>query len=111
MNNAWAHGIFTKFVMGNQGMSWDVFLSKVLSTLVEVSDNNLPFLHIIVKDQGSEIWMNLYFKSTDLKRYVPSDLIHAKPCLKKPFCLAQGTCAIFGNVNIRTATLSVSKQS
>ena len=56
--------------------------------------------------------MNLYFKSTDLERYVPSNSNLAKPCLNNiPFCLAQIICTIVENANIRTARLSELKQS
>ena len=50
--------------------------------------------------------MNIYFKATDSKRYVPFNSEHPKPCLKNiPFCLAKRIYTIVENAKIRTAKL------
>ena len=49
---------------------------------MEVSENNLQFLDIIIRKNGNKIWMDIYSKPTDSKRYVPFNSNHSKNCLK-----------------------------
>ena len=37
---------------------------------MELNDNKLPFLDILITKLGKKIWMNVYSKPTDSKRYV-----------------------------------------
>ena len=69
---------------------------------MELNDNKLPFLDILITKSGKKIWMNIYSKPTDSKRYVPYLSNHPKPCLKNiPFCLARRICTIVENKNVR----------
>ena len=38
---------------------------------IEKIQTRLPFLDIIIKKRGAEIWMNIYHKPTDSQRYIP----------------------------------------
>ena len=68
----------------------------------ELNDNKLPFLDILITKSGKKIWMNIYSKPTDSKRYVSYLSNHPKPCLKNiPFCLARRICMIVENKNVR----------
>ena len=49
---------------------------------MELNDNKLPFLNIPIRKSGKKIWMNIYPKQTDSKRYVSYFSNHLKPCLK-----------------------------
>ena len=49
---------------------------------VELNDKKLPFLDILIIKSDKNIWMNVYSKSTDSKRYVSYLSNHPKPCLK-----------------------------
>ena len=73
---------------------------------MEVSENSLPFLDVLINKEGNKIWMNLFSKPTDSKRYVPYNLNHPKHCIKNiPFCLARRICAIVEKSNVRSAKL------
>ena len=66
---------------------------------MELNDNKLPFLDILITKSGKKIWMNIYSKPTDSKRYVSYLSNHPKPCRKNiPFCLPRRICMIVGNV-------------
>ena len=68
--------------------------------------NKLPFLDILKTKSGKLIWMNIYSKPTDSKRYVSHLSNHPKPCLKYiPFCLARRICMIVENKNNRYTKL------
>ena len=57
---------------------------------IKWSDSKLPFVHIFVAKACEIIWMNIYSKLTDPKRYFPYLSNDPKPCLKNiPFCLAK----------------------
>jgi len=78
---------------------------------MEISENCLPFLDILINKEGSKIWMNLYSKPTDSKRYVPYNSNHPKHCIKNiPFCLARRICAIVEKSNVKSANLLELKQ-
>ena len=73
---------------------------------MEVSDNNLPFLDILINKCDKKIWMDIYAKPTDAKRYVPFNSCHPKHCLKNiPFCLARRICTIVENTSVMNAKL------
>ena len=74
---------------------------------MEISENNLPFLDILINKDDDKIWMNIYSKPTDSKRYVPFDSNHPKSYLKNiPFCLARRICTIVENTKIKSVKLS-----
>ena len=69
---------------------------------MELNDNKLLFLDILITKSGKNIWMNIYSKPTDSKRYVSYLSNHPKPCLKNiPFFLARHICMIVENKNVR----------
>ena len=54
---------------------------------MERSTTNLPFLDIMINKTGTKIWMDIYNKPTDSKRYVP---------VKSPAKLSQKYSILFG---------------
>ena len=69
---------------------------------MDLSDKKLPFLEILITKSGQKIWMNIYSKPTDLKRYVSYLSNHPKPCLANiPFCLAELICLIVENMKLK----------
>ena len=78
------------------------FVNNDIQFSMELNDNKLPFLDILTTISGKKIWMNIYSKPTDSKRYVSYICNHPKPCLKNiPFCLARCICMIVENKNVR----------
>ena len=76
------------------------------------STTNLPFLDIMIDKTGTKIWMDLYNKSTDSKRYVPFASNHPRRCLGSiPFCLATRICTIVEEENTKLKRLSELKTS
>ena len=62
---------------------------------MERSTTNLPFLDTMINKTGTKIWMDIYNKSIDSKRYVPFTSNHPQSCLRNfPFCLARCICPI-----------------
>ena len=88
-------------------------LHKLLNSLhpsikftMEVNENKLPFLDILINKENNHIWMDIYSKPTDSKRYVPFDSCHPKHCLKNiPFCLARRICMIVEKTDIKEQRL------
>ena len=69
---------------------------------MERSKTQLPFLDILINKTGTLIWMDIYTKKTDSKRYVPFTSNHPKHCLKNiPFSLARRICTIVENEKIK----------
>ena len=77
-------------------------VNTAIQFTMEFSDNNLPFLYILINKQGSRIWINIYSEPVDWNRYVPFNSNHWKRCFKNIlFCLAQRICTIVENAKIR----------
>ena len=73
---------------------------------MKLSDNKLPFLEIRLTNPGQKIWMNIYSKPKDSKRYVSYLSNYPKTCLVNiSFCLARRICMIVENENIRSMKL------
>ena len=69
---------------------------------MEISENKLPFLDVMINKNGTKIWMDIYSKPTDSKRYVPFNSNHPKHCLKNiPFSLARRICTIVEDESIK----------
>ena len=73
---------------------------------MEKSHTRLHFLDIMINKSGTKIWMNIYNKPTDPKRYVPLTSSHPRHCLTNiPFYLARRICTIVENENIKEKRL------
>ena len=69
---------------------------------MEKSQTRLPFLDIMINKSGTKIWMDIYNKPTDSKRYVSFMSNHPKHCLTNiPFSLARRICTIVGNEHVK----------
>ena len=81
-------------------------LHPAIKFTMETSNNKLPFLDISINKEGNKIWMDIYSKPTDSKRYVSFDSCHPKHCLKNiPFCLARRICMIVERDEIKNERL------
>ena len=79
---------------------------------MEKSTTNLPFLDIMINKTGTKIWMDIYNKPTDSKRYVPFTSNHPRSCLKNiTFCLARRICAFAEEEETKLKRLSELKTS
>ena len=68
----------------------------------EQSQTRLPFLDIMINKSGTKIWMDIYNKLTDSKRYDPFTANHPRHCLTNiPFSLARRICTIVENENVK----------
>ena len=64
------------------------------------SQTRLPLLNIMIKKSRRKIWVNIYDKPTDSKRYVPFALNHLQHCLTNILSsLARRICTIVKNEN------------
>ena len=70
--------------------------------IMEKGQTRLPYLDIMINKSGTKIWMNIYGKPTDVKRYVPFTSDDPWHCLTNiPFSLARRICTIFKNKNVK----------
>ena len=59
------------------------------------SDTQLPFIDVMIIKEGKKVFMDIYSKPTDSKRYVSFKWNHPKHCMKNiPFSLARRICMI-----------------
>ena len=69
---------------------------------MEKSQTRLPFLDIMINKSGTKIWIDIYNKPTDSKRYVSFTSNHPRHCLTNiPFSLARWICTIAENENVK----------
>ena len=62
---------------------------------METSDTQHPFLDIMINKEGKTVFMDIYSKPTDSKRYVSFKSNHPRHCLKNiQFSLAHRICVI-----------------
>ena len=81
-------------------------LNEHIQFTMELSNEKLPFLDIYINKDGEKLWMDIYYKPTDSKRYVPFNSCHPNHCLKNiPFCLARRICMIVENIEQRDKKL------
>ena len=68
---------------------------------MEKSQTRLPFLDIMINKSGTKIFMDIYNKQTDSRRYVLSTSNHPWHCLTNiPFSLARRICTVVENENV-----------
>ena len=69
---------------------------------MEKSQTRLPFLDIMINKNGTKVWMDIYNKPTDSKRYAPFTSNHPQHCLTNiPFFLARRIFIIVENENVK----------
>ena len=57
---------------------------------METSNTQLPFLDVMINKEGKKVFIDIYLKPTDSKRYTSFKSNHPKHCLKNiPFSLAR----------------------
>ena len=79
---------------------------------MERSTTDFPFSDIMINKTGTKIWMDIYNKPTDSKRYVPFTSNHPRSCLRNiPFCLARRICTIAEEEETKLKWLSELKTS
>ena len=79
---------------------------------MEKSQTRPPFLDIMINKSGRKIWMDIYKKPMDSKRYVPFMSNHPRHCLMNiPFSLASRICTIVGNENVKEKRFSELKRT
>ena len=70
-------------------------INPAIQFTMEKSDTRLPFLDVMITKEGKKVFMDIYSKPTDSKRYVSFKSNHPKHCLKNiPFSLARRICMI-----------------
>ena len=69
---------------------------------MEKRQTRLPFLDVMINKNGTKIWMDIYNKPTDSKRYVPCTSNNPQHCLTNiPFPLASRICTIVETENVK----------
>ena len=72
----------------------------------------VPFLDVSIRKENNKIWMELYTKSTDTRRYLPYSSAHPKHCkINIPSCLARRICTIVENEQAKRKHLEELKQT
>ena len=70
-------------------------INPAIKFTMEISDTQLPFLDFIINKEGKKVFMDIYSKPTDSKRYVSFKSSHPMHCFKNiPFSLARRICMI-----------------
>ena len=94
---------------------FQVILNSINSNIQYTMDHSkaeIPFLDILMKKDKTGIWMDLYHKPTDTRRYVPFSSNHPNHCKRNlPFTLARRICVIVENNSIRQKHLEELKST
>ena len=78
-----------------------------LQYTMERSTTNLALLDIMINKTVTKIWMDVYYKLTDSKRYVSFTANHPRSCHRNiSFCLAKHICTIVEEENMKLKRLS-----
>ena len=73
---------------------------------MECSDNELPFLDILIKKINNSIITDIYHKPTDTKQYLHFNSAHERHIKTNlPYCMARRVCAIVTDNNLRALRL------
>ena len=79
---------------------------------MEISNKEIVFLHIFLKQNCDKIWTDNYFKPTDTCRFLPFSASHPNHCKKNiQFRLAQRICTIVENQQQKLRHLSELKEN
>ena len=78
-------------------------INNNIQFIKEKSKTRLPLVGIMINKGGTKIWMDIYNKLTDSKRYVPLTSNHPWHCLTNclPFSLARRICTTVENENVK----------
>ena len=97
----------TKLIKPNDLLTILNQVNPNLQFRMQRSSTNLPLLDIMINLTGRKIWMNIYSKPTDSKRYVPFTPNHPRSCLRNiPLCLARRICTIVQEENTKLKRFS-----
>ena len=81
-------------------------INPAIQSTMETSDTQLPFLDVMIIKEGKKVFMDIYSKPTDSKRYVSFKSNHPKHCLKNiPFSLACRICMIAEMISLKEIKL------
>ena len=81
-------------------------INPAIKFTVERSDNQLPFLDVMINKGRKNVFMDTYSKPTDSKIYFFFKSNHPKHCLKNiPFSIARGICMIAENDSLKEIKL------
>ena len=73
-----------------------------IQSTTEKRQTRIPFLDVMINKNSTKIWMDIYNKPTDSKRYVPCTSNNPQHCLTNiPFPLASRICTIVENENVK----------
>ena len=76
------------------------------------SQTRLPVLDIMINKSSTKLWMDIYNKPTDSKRYVPFTSNHLRHCLTNiRFSLASVICIIVENENVNEKRFKEQKKN
>ena len=74
----------------------------IFNSLWKKVKQNYLFLDIMINKRGTKVWMDIYNKPTDSKRYVSFTSNHPRHCLTDIlFSLARRICTIVENENVK----------
>ena len=77
-----------------------------LQFTMQKSKEIVPFLDILIRKDGLNIWTNVYTKPTDTRRYLSFSSSHPKHCkVNIPFCLARRIRTIVENEKAKKSHL------
>ena len=81
-------------------------LNKFVKFTMECHNFKISFLDILINQCDNNVWLDIFFKSTDTRRCVPFNSCHPKKCLKNiPFTLAIRICTIVERERVKQIRL------
>ena len=102
----------TKLIKSNDLLTILNQVNPNLQVAMKRITTNLPFLNIMINKTGTKIWMHIYNKPTDSKRYVSFTSNHQQSYLRNiSFCFATRICTIVRKEDTKLKRLSELKAS
>ena len=81
-------------------------LNEFVKFTMECHNFKISFLDILINQCDNNVWLDIFFKSTDTRRCVPFNSCHPKKCLKNiPFTLAIRICTIVERERVKQIRL------
>ena len=79
---------------------------------MEFSEKEITFVDILIKQDSSGIWMDLYHKPTNIQRCLLYAASHLKHWFKNiPFVMARRICTIEENNSVKSGHLKELKEA